>query len=295
MVSSESCSAGFRRIAALIAYDGGSFAGFQAQDRCGVAVRTVQSELERCMAGLVHGSSRFTAAGRTDAGVHASGQVVHVDAPAEFVLDGHSVGAALNARLAGDVRVLHCWRPEGDFHARFDARSRVYRFSIINGPVCLPVYRRTAWHVRAPLNVSAMSASAEALVGLHDFVAFGAREDHRGTIRRIFRVRVHVAPVTALSGDYVLLSGEGRDGVGNLWHTYGTGREFGCGGALVFVDVEATGFIRHMMRRIVGALVRVGLGQSHGSVISEALRSRDKSLVGAGAPAHGLDLVHVVY
>ena len=275
------------RYCAAVAYDGTDFLGFQSQEHLGREVRTVQSALEWVLRRLVGQPIRVVGAGRTDAGVHASGQVVHFDLPAAFAMDISDFQRAANALLPGDVRVFGvAVAPEG-FHARFSATARSYRYVIENGLFSTPHLRRYAWHVASALDVEAMQAACESIIGLHDFAAFAAREGGGPTLRRMVCARV-------VSGRCELdTSAERRSAI---WHNSGYAFSgWSLGGRIISIEFEANAFLRHMVRRIVGSLVRVGRGWLSATELGQLLTTRAKAGAGPAAPAHGLDLFRVAY
>lgn len=239
------------RFAARVEYDGTGFAGFQVQP----GARTVQGELEAALRSISGGGRiRVDGAGRTDAGVHASGQVI------AFTWTGRrmsaaELGRAIVAVLPPDVTIGRLRRVAPGFSPRRAAIRREYRYTIWNGPRS-PLRERYALGVREPLDVSAMHAAAQVLVGRHDFSAFGGK--HRQPIRTLMGVRVRR-----------------------------TGR-------MVTVDVAGDAFLRQMVRSIVAALLRIGHGTATASDLEVALRSRDRVFAGQVAPPHGLCLRRVV-
>jgi tRNA pseudouridine38-40 synthase len=239
---------------ALIAYDGTVYAGFQRQ-RDGQA--TIQGELERALDELAQRPIGVKGAGRTDSGVHATGQVV------SFALEWrHSQAAlqqALNAHLPADIAVLRLERCEADFHPRFDARRRAYEYIIYNAAVRSPIRRQYAWHVRRPLDEDKMNQAAQSLVGVHDFATFGQPPQGDNTVREVFRA------VCRREGDEVS------------------------------IFVEANAFLQRMVRSIVGSLKCVGEGNWTVEQFVAALEACDRSRCGTVAPPHGLYLVSVVY
>ncbi|HOG48103.1 MAG TPA: tRNA pseudouridine(38-40) synthase TruA, partial [Anaerolineae bacterium] len=207
------------RLAALVEYDGTVYAGFQVQ----VGSRTIQGELERGLAAITGQAVRITAAGRTDAGVHALGQVVHLQAAW-----AHSLGdlqRAWNANLPDDIAILALARVGPEFHARFSARSRVYRYQIYSAAVRRPLVARYAWHVNRPLDVRRMDEAAALLVGRHDLRSFGQAPQGDNTVRTVLATR--------------------------CW----------AEGALVCIEIEADAFLQHMVRRVAATLVAVGRGR----------------------------------
>jgi tRNA pseudouridine38-40 synthase len=240
------------RFRATVEYDGTDFAGFQIQPNA----RTVQGELEAALARLGDGGRHVVdGAGRTDAGVHAAGQVIAFDYGGR--LTAAELEAALNGTLPPDVAVRDVRRAARGFHPRHAARYRDYRYTIWNGPRS-PLRERQALGVRAPLDVVAMGRAGQAFVGRHDFSAFGAVVGDRSPVRTVHAVRVR--------------------------------RE----GPLVTIDVRADAFLRGMVRRIVAVLLEVGHGKMDEGEVREALAARTPARNGAAAPARGLCLRRVV-
>jgi tRNA pseudouridine38-40 synthase len=238
------------RYRARVEYDGTEFAGFQAQP----GRRTVQGELERALTRLAGGQRlRVDGAGRTDAGVHAAGQVIAFTWPGH--LDARQLERGLGALLPRDVAIGRLVRVAPDFRPRRAASRREYRYSIWNGPRS-PLRERWALGVQERLDVEAMQAAARHLEGRHDFSAFGRVQGHG--IRTLHQVRVRRK------------------------------------GRLVTVDVAGDAFLRQMVRSIVAALVRVGLGRSTQEDLVDALRGPGRAFAGMVAPPHGLCLRRVV-
>jgi tRNA pseudouridine38-40 synthase len=238
------------RYLARVEYDGTDFAGFQIQPEA----RTVQGELEAALARISGGSRvRVDAAGRTDAGVHARGQVIAFTDP--LSRPARELTRALNALLPADVALREMRRVPVGFHPRHAARYREYRYTVWNGPRS-PLRERFALGVRDPLDTAAMERAGSALVGRHDFSAFGAT--HRQPVRTVHSVRVRRV------------------------------------GSLVTIDVAADAFLRGMVRRIVAGLLEVGHGRTNEEAVAEALESRRAAFNGATAPAKGLCLRRVV-
>jgi tRNA pseudouridine38-40 synthase len=237
-----------------IAYDGTAFAGWQMQAH----QRTVQGVLEDALLPIEGERVVVHAAGRTDAGVHAAGQVVSFALEAR--IECSALLRALNVRLSEDVRVMHVEETAPEFNARFAARSKTYRYAIFNGGVVPPQVRHFVWHVRQALDAVAMQSAASVLVGEHDFAAFQASGGDVTTSRR----RIDVSQVTR-DGDQV---------------TY---------------EVTGSGFLRHMVRNIVGTLTEIGQGRRPVDDMARVLASRDRAQASATAPARGLTLWSVDY
>ncbi len=240
-----------------IAYDGAAFAGWQLQSNA----RTVQGVIEQGLARLCGLALRPNAAGRTDSGVHASGQVLSLALPDEVSLPVKAFVHGLNRLLPEDVAVLEgAEAPEG-FDARRDAVAKHYRYRILNRTTRHPLLRRTHWLIYRPLAIERMREAAALLVGRHDFAAFRASDcQAKTTTRRLDRLSL-------------------EPGGADEW----------------IFEVEGPAFLKHMVRNLVGTLVEVGYGQRSPEDIQRLLASRDRRLAGRTAPAHGLTLVSVRY
>jgi tRNA pseudouridine38-40 synthase len=219
---------------------------------------SVQAVLERAISTFLRTPTRVIGSGRTDTGVHALGQVVSFCTDEE--LTAHRIRRALNALTPPDITIKEVGIVPDSFDPRRDAQSRVYEYHIINRPTPSPFYLNRAWHLHQPLNVEAMRTASSCLVGEHDFSSFRAAGcDAAHPIRNIFQTEL-----------------EQR-------------------GELVVYTVEATAFLRHMVRAIVGTLVEVGHGLRTPELFHQLLEHRDRSEAGDTAPAHGLYLVEVKY
>jgi len=242
-----------------IAYDGTGLVGWQRQ----ASGTSVQALLEEALATLEGGPVAAAGAGRTDAGVHALGQVASVTLHRD--MEPRTVMRAVNMHLPPAVRVLAAEEVGPEFHARFRAAAKTYRYRIWNGDVLSPFERPYAWHVPWPmLDVAAMDAAAARLVGTHDFAAFqGTGSDPETTVRSIF-------------SSTIVRDARTRE-------------------PLITYDVRADGFLRHMVRAIVGTLVEVGRGREPEGWMSEVMESRERRRAGPTAPPTGLFLVGVEY
>lgn len=243
------------RYAFGIEYDGSDFSGWQAQRH---AVRTVQGVVENAVSKVADHPVEVSCAGRTDAGVHSTGQVIHFDSAAQRSERSWVFGS--NANLPKDVCVLWARPVADDFHARFSARGRAYRYVIFNRTV-RPTFlaRRVTWSHR-PLEVDPMAAAARYLVGEHDFSSYRAVAcQARSPVRTIHRLEVW------------------RDG------------------PYVHIEVEANAFLHHMVRNIAGVLMAIGAGEQPPEWAAQVLEARDRRLGGVTAPPHGLYLIRVDY
>jgi tRNA pseudouridine38-40 synthase len=238
----------------LIEYDGTEYAGWQIQpDR-----PTIQEGLERALRTVLGQEVKVEGAGRTDAGVHARGQVAAFTTEKEPNLRG--LERSLNALAGRGITVLALEPAPASFDPRRDARRRRYEYRILCRAWPCPFRSRYVWHVREPLDVAAMDAAAAHLVGEHDLSSVQAADcDADNPVRRVFTSRV------VRDGDEVVYA------------------------------VEATAFLRHMVRNVVGTLVEVGRGERSVDQFRELLRARDRRHAGPTAPPHGLCLVHIDY
>lgn len=247
-----------------LAYDGTDYVGWQRQ----AAGVSIQGCLESALGGVEGTPVPVVGAGRTDAGVHALGQVAGVRLGAR--IDPEALARAVNARLPADIRVVGSEAAADTFHARFDAVAKSYRYRLLHGPVMSPFLRRYAWHVREPLDMEAMAEAGRMLVGEHDFAAFQAAGGSvRTTVRTLFGLTVRAASPS-------------------------TGAEAG-GADTTVIDVRGSGFLRHMVRTIAGTLVEVGLGRQDPKEVERALGSADRRAAGPTAPSRGLFLTGVEY
>jgi tRNA pseudouridine38-40 synthase len=253
-----------RTLKLTLSYDGTRLVGWQRQ----AEGDSVQALLEDALAKFEGAPVTVHGAGRTDAGVHALRQVASVRVA--FAHDVSTLARALNAHLPADVRVLDVHEAAPGFHARFDARSKTYRYAICNHPVVSPFARAFVWHVPQPLDVEAMQDAAARLIGRHDFAAFRSTgTEVPDSIRTLTVSAVSSTPADA------------------CW--------LGDGVPLLTYEVSGDGFLRHMVRAIAGTLVEVGRGWREPAGMEALLRGRTRHDAGATAPPHGLFLVRVEY
>jgi tRNA pseudouridine38-40 synthase len=242
------------RIALGIEYDGTSYNGWQRQ-KTGIGV---QQRLEEALSVVANETVDVCCAGRTDTGVHASGQVIHFDTASERSSRGWLLGA--NSNLPDDIGVTWVTPVSDEFHARFSATARSYRYVILNRLQRSPLYRNRAWWVYEPLDAGRMDSAAQALVGQHDFSAFRAAGCQASTAtREITGIKV------TRRGDWITL------------------------------EVTANAFLQHMVRNIMGSLAAIGTGERDAGWLAAVLASRDRKAGGIAAPPHGLTLVAVDY
>jgi tRNA pseudouridine38-40 synthase len=261
-----------RTLKIVLAYDGTDLVGWQRQP-AGVSV---QARLEDALSAIEGRPVTVVGAGRTDAGVHALGQVASsgIDHP----LPVAQIAAALNAMLPGDIRVLDVAEVDGAFHARYSARLKTYRYLLLNSVVVSPFARRYVWHVPQRLDLAAMAAGAGHLEGEHDFAALrAAGSATKTTVRRLTAATVREATSAEVVGGCLALPG-----------VEGAGR-------IIAFEFSGTGFLRHMVRNAVGTLVEIGLGRREPSWMAAVLASGDRAQAGPTAPARGLFLVGVDY
>jgi tRNA pseudouridine38-40 synthase len=244
-----------RRLKLIVAYDGAPFAGWQSQSHS----NTVQDHLDRAFERVTGTPARVHGAGRTDAGVHALAQCVHVDVLKSLPTDRWI--KALNALLPSAIRVFRCRYVSNDFHARLSAKGKIYRYRIWTAPVLPPFEYRRAWHIPRPLDLTVVKTAAKHFVGTHDFGGFAANRGkaERSTVRTINSVSVRQR------------------------------------GPCVLIEFDGNGFLYKMVRLMVGALVKCARGKMRIEEIASRLESDAPETGRFTAPAEGLYLVRVRY
>ena len=244
----------------LLQYDGTDFHGWQIQDD----LRTVQGELTSALSLIDGRSVSVHGSGRTDAGVHAEGQVASVEVQRE--ISPEKLRAAINANVGRDVRVLTVDFAADDFHARYSALEKTYVYRIVSGPVISPFWSRYAHHDARRIDLESMKRGAELFLGRHDWTAFSAAQaDVEDRVRTVTRLDVLPRVDERLRG------------------------------SLIEVRVSADGFLRYMVRAIAGTLLAVGRGELSLDAVGEAIETGNRPLAAVTAPAHGLTLLSVRY
>jgi len=239
----------------IIEYDGTRYHGWQRQkDDC-----SIQGEIEKALQKMTANRVTVIGSGRTDAGVHAEGQVASFECDTR--LEPEALLNGLNSLLAEDIIIKVCEHLSSSFHARYDAKSKIYHYKILNRPTPAAIGRQYSWFIRKSLNQDAMRAAISLMIGRHDFKSFeGTGSPRQHTTRQIYSAE---------------LIEQKR-------------------GLLVF-HIEADGFLRYMVRNIIGTLVDVGMQKLTPHDFKRILDSQDRSQASATAPAHGLTLVKVIY
>jgi tRNA pseudouridine38-40 synthase len=246
------------KIRLVIAYDGGNYQGWQIQ-KVGLGV---QQLIEESMARLFQQHFRLHSSSRTDAGVHARAMIAHFELPrAKFKMTAAKLPLAINANLPPDIRVMGAREAAQDFHARFDAKGKQYRYFIYNHPVMDPLLRQYAWHVPQKLDFAAMRKGSTYFLGKQDFAAFANNRSYKmeTTVRTLHRCDLQRK------------------------------------GPLLTFIIEGDGFLYKMCRGIVGTLVQAGQERFPPSALGKMLESKDRRMAGMTAPAHGLVLWKVFY
>ncbi|GAA4723875.1 tRNA pseudouridine(38-40) synthase TruA [Brevibacillus fulvus] len=243
-----------RRLKCIVAYDGTDYSGFQVQPE----QVTIQGEIEAALQRITGETIQIVGSGRTDAGVHAQGQVIHFDTASSIPLEKWRL--ILNNQLPSSIIVKDVEEAPAGFHARFDVKVKEYRYCIDNGPVPDLFYHRYADHIRYPLDIEAMQQAAGCLIGEHDFTSFcSAKTFVEDKVRELYDVRVE------RQNDFV------------------------------WVICRGNGFLYNMVRIIVGTLVEVGQGKRAPREIKQILEAKNRELAGKTAPARGLTMWQVEY
>ena len=245
----------------LMQYDGTDFHGWQVQEND----RTIQGELERVIGMLADCDVTVVGSGRTDAGVHAEGQVANVKLP-DGKFTPEKLKQAINGNIWRDIRILKAEKADDDFHARFSAKMKTYVYRVVNAPVMSPFWRRYAHHEMRPLDVGKMNEVARLFLGEHDWTAFSAaKADGDNRVRNVMDFTVE-----------------------SRWDERAQG-------TMIEFRIKAPGFLRYMVRSIVGTMLEVGRGEKDGDTIQTAIITGDRDLAGKTASAQGLTLFKVEY
>lgn len=248
----------------IIEYNGSGFAGWQRQND----VPSIQQSIEEAITKFCQQDIQITAAGRTDAGVHARGQVAHFDLDyGDRPLSGFELMKALNAHLQPHpIVVVHAQEVDADFHARFSATNKLYQYRIVQRGAFLALDKGQAWHFRRKLNAKAMHEAAQVLLGKHDFTTFRASEcQAKSPIKTIDRLEV-------------------------TSHAYDEHR-----GIEIRIEAEGKSFLHHQVRNIAGTLTLIGEGKWNSIDLKNALQAKDRKAGGQTAPSEGLYLMRVDY
>lgn len=244
-----------RNIKLVIEYDGANYHGWQTQPN----VVSIQGTIEERLREITQEEVSLIASGRTDAGVHAIGQVAHFHTHSRLGLD--NIQRGLNSLLPPDIAIKEIYDVEKDFHSRYSARSKVYRYIILNQRFPSPLYRNFSWFIPFDLDIKKIKKAIQCLIGRHDFSSFQASScNSRNPIREVLNVSLDKGPLR-----------------------------------LIIFEIEANAFLKQMVRNIVGTMVDVGQGKTGVGEFEEILRSKDRKKAGRTAPPQGLFLVNVRY
>lgn len=245
-----------RNLRLEIEYDGSNYAGWQIQSKC--RVRTIQQVIEETLRSILQEKIKLIVSGRTDAGVHAKAQVVNFFTHSKISLP--KLKLALNGILPEDIKVIRIKNEALNFHSRFSAKSKLYRYTILNRDYSSPLLRNTVYFYPHPLDVKLMRKEASVLLGKHNFRAFQASQGKEKNPVKIIK-KIDISQ---------------KDN-------------------FIYIDIEADGFLYNMVRNIVGTLIEIGRGRFAEGSLKKILRLKDRRLAGQTAPASGLCLLKVRY
>ncbi len=246
-----------RNIKLTIEYDGTRYSGWQCQNNR-QSKKTIQETIEKALRKILREKVKIIASGRTDAGVHAAAQIANFKTVK--TIPARNLQRALNSALPADIVITKVEEARLDFHSRFSARSKIYRYTILNQPHPSAFLRNTAYFYPHPLDIILMRKEAKCLIGRHDFAAFCASNSSaKSTIRTIKKISINKVS------------------------------------QLIIIDIQADGFLYNMARNIAGTFVEIGRGRFKKGALKKIILSRNRSLAGPTAPACGLCLVKVNY
>ena len=288
----------------LIEYDGTNYHGWQRQApqnrEAGDLHQTIQGTIEDVLSGITKHPANVVAAGRTDAGVHATGQVLHFKT--NLHISESSWVKAMNSLLPADIVVRKAEYVSEDFHARFDAKSKVYRYFILNSGLPSAFQRNYAWHIKRPLNISLIKEASQYLIGHHDFSSFRASDcGAKSPVKTLDRIEIDEVslenpesnpPLPPFSKGGNLFPPFEKGGMGGLFLSSSVSLE---PAQILLLTFEARSFLQHMVRNIVGTLAEVGRGKITPTDIKTILEKRDRRYAGPIAPPQGLYLSEVRY
>ena len=245
-----------RRILLIIAYKGTNYCGWQKQNNA----ITIEETLNKALENLFKDKISVIGASRTDAGVHAKGNVAVFDTE-NMTIKAEKIAYALNARLPEDIRVQESREVSLDFHPRYDKNRKIYSYKILNNPIEMPIYKEYTYHVYGSISVEQMRQAAKYLIGEHDFKSFcSVNTQVESTVRTIYNISIT----------------KNEDNI-------------------ISIDIEGNGFLYNMVRIIVGTLLQVGIGKMGVDEVKTILESKDRNNAGPTAPAKGLILDWIQY
>ncbi|MBI5039235.1 MAG: tRNA pseudouridine(38-40) synthase TruA [Nitrospirae bacterium] len=267
----------------LLEYDGTNFHGWQRQ----AGLPTIQGTLEEALARITKQPATLFGAGRTDAGVHAAGQVANFRS--SLKLTESSWVKAINSLVPPDIVIRSAEYVPPEFHARYSAKSKVYQYTILTSEQRAPFLRNYVWHVRQPLNIPAMQEASGYLIGTHDFSSFRASECvAKSPVRTLDRLEITYTQLTATAGQESAMPQIRRDFLIPL-------NRMPCNATMILFTLKARSYLQHMVRNIIGTLNDVGRGRFKPSDVREILEKKDRRYAGPIAPPQGLVLLSVIY
>ena len=296
-----------RNIKLIIEYDGTNYAGWQIQNSCkpqaaSCESKTIQEIIEKTIQRILQEKIKIIGSGRTDSGVHAFAQAANFKTISGLPIS--KIQKALNSLLPSDISIKEIGEADKDFHSRYSAKSKTYRYFILNSEIKSAFLNKHVWHIPYQLNVLLMRKEARALLGRHDFKSFRASgSSAKTTVRTVKKLSIKTlsyklsppkaGPPTAETINH---SRQSRDPDLWLW-LYGKPNHCltGLSGKLIIIDIQADGFLYNMVRNIVGTLVEIGRGRFLEGSLKKILLAKNREQAGPTAPAQGLFLVEVKY